>query len=133
MAKLDHQMYHGHTAKSRNFGDALGHALRGILAAFLLEANVRRQLVVFIIAVALAVWLNIPIFQLAIVLVASAAVLTMELVNSSMEALADAVHPEYDERIQKSKDMAAGAVLVVCVAALLVGIAIFGPPLMALI
>ncbi|MAF81154.1 diacylglycerol kinase [bacterium] len=133
MAKVDRQIYHGQTTKSRHFGDALKHALHGILTAFFLEANVRRQVLVFIVAVVLAVWLNIPMFQLAIVLVASAAVMTMELLNSSLEALADAVHPEYDQRIQKSKDMAAGAVLLVSLAALFVGIAIFGPPLLALL
>ena len=39
------------------------------------------------------------------------AVLAAEAVNSSIEALADLVSPEYNEAIKRTKDLAAGAVI----------------------
>jgi len=128
-----HQMKYRHGRKGSHFGDALGHATRGIVTAFMTEVNVRRQIFLFCVALVLAVVLDISLVQLAVLLVTSAAVLTMELINSSLEALADVVHPDFDERIQKSKDMAAGAVLIVSLVALLIGIDIFVPPLLALL
>lgn len=45
------------------------------------------------------------------------AVLAAEAVNSSIEALADLVSPEYNEAIKRTKDLAAGAVLLMAIAA----------------
>jgi len=49
-------------------------------------------------------------------------VLAAELLNSSIEALADHLHPEQHSAIGKVKDMAAGMVLIMSVAAVIVGI-----------
>lgn len=91
------------------------------------EANLRRQVVAFTAVLLAAWWLNVTSGQWLFVLLISVAVLSMELVNSSIEALADAVHPQEDERIERAKDMAAGAVLVVSLASLVVALAVFGP------
>ena len=56
-------------------------------------------------------------------------VLAAEAVNSSIEALADLVSPEYNEAIKRTKDLAAGAVLLVAIAAAVVGCIIFIPKL----
>ena len=55
------------------------------------------------------------------------AVLAAEAVNSSIEALADLVSPEYNEAIKRTKDLAAGAVLLMAIAAAIVGFVIFIP------
>ena len=52
------------------------------------------------------------------------AVLAAEAVNSSIEALADLV---YNEAIKRTKDLAAGAVLLMAIAAAIVGFVIFIP------
>ena len=57
------------------------------------------------------------------------AVLSAEAVNSSIESLADLVSPEYNEAIKKTKDLAAGAVLIMAIAAAIVGLIIFIPKL----
>lgn len=56
-------------------------------------------------------------------------VLSAEAVNSSIEALADLVSPEYNEAIKRTKDLAAGAVLILAIAAAIVGCIIFLPKL----
>lgn len=61
------------------------------------------------------------------VIFAIGSVLAAEAVNSSIEALADLVSPQYNEAIKKTKDMAAGAVLIMAIAAAAVGLIIFVP------
>lgn len=56
-------------------------------------------------------------------------VLAAEAVNSSIEALADLVSPGYNEAIKRTKDLAAGAVLILAIAAAIVGLIIFTPKL----
>lgn len=55
------------------------------------------------------------------------AVLAAEAVNSAIEALADLVSPDYNEAIKRTKDLAAGAVLITAIAAAIVGLIIFYP------
>lgn len=57
------------------------------------------------------------------------AVLAAEAINSAIEALADLVSPEYNAAIKKTKDLAAGAVLITAIAAAIVGFIIFLPKL----
>lgn len=66
------------------------------------------------------------------VVIVIGAVLTAEAVNSSIEALADLVSPEYNEAIKRTKDLAAGAVLLMAIAAAIVGLIIFIPKIMDL-
>ena len=63
------------------------------------------------------------------VVIVIGAVLSAEAVNSSIESLADSVSPEYNETIKKTKDLAAGAVLIMAIAAAIVGSIIFFPKL----
>ena len=60
------------------------------------------------------------------------AVLAAEAVNSSIEALADLVSPEYNEAIKRTKDLAAGAVLILAVMSVIVGLLIFVPKILSL-
>ena len=55
--------------------------------------------------------------------------LAAEAVNSAIEALADVISPDYNEAIGRAKDMAAGAVLMLAVAAATIGLIIFIPKL----
>lgn len=56
-------------------------------------------------------------------------VFAAEAVNSSIEALADRVSEEYDEAIKRTKDLAAGAVLILAMASATIGLLIFIPKL----
>lgn len=67
------------------------------------------------------------------VVIVIGAVLAAEAVNSAIEALADLVSPEYNEAIKRTKDLAAGAVLLMAIAAAVVGGIIFLPRVMGLL
>ena len=56
-----------------------------------------------------------------------AAVISLEAVNTALEALCDVVSPEHHPAVEIAKDVAAGAVLVAAIAALVIAALIFGP------
>ena len=60
-----------------------------------------------------------------ILLLTCGAVLTLEVVNTAIEKLADKVSPEKDPLIRAAKDCAAGAVLIASVIAVIIGVFLF--------
>lgn len=77
-------------------------------------------------------WLGLSKTEWIAVVFAIAMVLAAEAVNSSIEALADLVSPGYNEAIKRTKDLAAGAVLILATGAAIVGLIIFVPKILAL-
>lgn len=76
-------------------------------------------------------WLGLSSTEWIAVVFAIAMVLAAEAVNSSIEALADLVSPDYNESIKRTKDLAAGAVLILAIGAAIVGLIIFVPKIIA--
>jgi diacylglycerol kinase (ATP) len=70
---------------------------------------------------------------LAPILLACALVLSVELLNTALEAAVDLVSPEWHPLARAAKDAAAGAVLAASLGALLTGLAVLGPPLLRLL
>ena len=80
------------------------------------------------VCVTIAGWLiGLSSIEWIAIVFAIAMVLAAEAVNSSIEALADLVSPDYNEAIKRTKDLAAGAVLILAIAAAIVGLLIFIP------
>lgn len=48
------------------------------------------------------------------------------MMNSAIEGIVDLISPEYNEKAGRIKDMAAGAVLIVSIISLIIGILILG-------
>lgn len=82
-----------------------------------------------IAVVIVAAWLRLGPSQWALLILCIGSVIGSELMNSAIEELVRAVHPQHDVRIGRSLDMAAAAVLVVSVVAVVVGLIVIGPPL----
>ena len=118
---------------SSSLVDAFRYALRGLVWAVVSERSVRLELLVLAVVIALGLALQLSASGWALVAAAAVAVLVTELINSSIEALADAVHPQHHDGIARAKDIAAGAVLLVSLAAVVVGLAVLGPPLLNLV
>lgn len=85
------------------------------------------------VAVGIAGWFfGLSRMEWVAVAIVIGAVLAAEAVNSAIEALADFVSPDYHEAIKQTKDLAAGAVLLMAMAAAVVGLLIFVPKILAL-
>jgi diacylglycerol kinase (ATP) len=69
---------------------------------------------------------SVPYFYLkltstdaALILMASAAVLSAEIFNTAIEKICDIIQPDFDERIGFIKDIAAGAVVLIAIASVI--------------
>ncbi|WP_276665077.1 diacylglycerol kinase family protein [Sharpea azabuensis] len=58
-------------------------------------------------------------------------VISLELVNTAIEAVVDLASPDYHELAKLAKDAAAGAVLVSAIVAAIIGLSIFIPHLIS--
>lgn len=110
------------------FARSCGFAARGVAYGWRTQAHLRFEVLAAVVAIAAALALGRGV---AAVVLASALVLVAELVNTAVEAVVDLIAPGPDARAAAAKDVAAGAVLVAAVAAVAVGLAVFGPPLWA--
>ena len=110
---------------------SFGHAFRGIGTALGSEVHLRFHAAATAAALGLGWYLGLGRLEWALVALAIGAVWSAELLNTAVEALTDLVSPEYHALAGKAKDVAAGAVLVVALAALVVGLLVFGPLLWA--
>ncbi|GHT22368.1 hypothetical protein AGMMS4957_12480 [Bacteroidia bacterium] len=66
-----------------------------------------------------------------IIVVVSGLVFAAEAINTSIEILADVVSPERHPQIKLVKDIAAGAVFLLAIAAAIVGLIVFLPKIIA--
>jgi diacylglycerol kinase (ATP) len=107
--------------KNRGFGERLGFALAGWRAGWLREASFRTQVALAGGALAALMILRPAPIWWAIVAVSVGLILALELINSALEAVIDLLHPAIHPEIKAAKDMLAGAVLAISVAALVVG------------
>lgn len=123
-------MNNGQWRKSKSFRESLGHAWRGVAAVFKNEKNIQIQLIVFVFVFVLALFLRLPALQMAVIIVISALVLSLEMINTSLEVLADVIRLEFDKDVRKLKDVAAAAVMVASIAAVVVGLLLLVKPLM---
>ena len=109
------------------FFKSFSYALKGIITLFKQEPNARVHLLAAMVALVLGVVLEAAWFEWMIMILVTGGVLATELINTSIEGLADLYSRDYDSRIEKIKDLSAGAVLVAAITALIVAIIIFLP------
>tara|TARA_R110002096_G_scaffold319334_1_gene513542 strand:- start:224 stop:616 length:393 start_codon:yes stop_codon:yes gene_type:complete len=113
----------GHFQLKRCFADAF----RGIVVVLRTEWNFRIHLLMCFVAVLLGFIFKISLGEWMAVALCSALVIVAEVLNTAIEYLADAVHPEADEGVGRAKDAAAGGVMIAAVAAGVVGAIVFLP------
>lgn len=107
---------------------AFRYAFAGIKYA-LGQPNFRIQLALGILALILAALFRLPLTDWLALILVSLAVLTLEMLNTVIEAVVDLVSPEYHPLAKTAKDVAAGAVLLGAIASVIVGAFIFVPQL----
>ncbi len=105
-------------------------AIRGLLAMLADQPNAWIHAAATLAVVGLGLFLALGALEWAVLVLAIAAVWTAEALNTALEALADATHPEIHPLIARAKDVAAGAVLVSALGAIAVGLLVLGPPLL---
>lgn len=101
------------------------HAFQGIFLMARTERNFQIELVAFFINLFLIFYFKLSATDTALVLMASAAVLSAEIFNTAIERLCDIIQPDFDKRIGFIKDISAGAVLVMTIGSVVIGIIVY--------
>ncbi|QTM99862.1 diacylglycerol kinase [Sediminibacillus dalangtanensis] len=91
------------------------------------ERNLRIQVGVAAAALVLGAFFRITAIEWLILVIVIGMVIAMEMINTAVERLLDYVAPEFHPKAGAIKDIAAGSVLAVAVAAAVVGTIIFLP------
>lgn len=111
--------------KTYNTYKAFVNAFAGVNYFLRHERNGRYQIIIGVFAVILSILLHIKEHEWMIVLLCIGTVLSAEMMNSALEKLCDYVQPSFNLQIKVIKDMAAGAVLLICIASVITGALIF--------
>lgn len=102
-------------------------ALEGWGQFFPTEKNGQIQTVIALLVVIAGIFFQLTLVEWALIIICIGAVLALEMVNSALEIFCNRVHPDWHSDIKKVKDIAAGAVLWISVASVVVGCLIFIP------
>jgi len=113
----------------RRLAAATSYSLQGLAAAWRHEASFRLEVVLGLLLVPLAFWLAPTVAQALLLVGAIVFVWLVELVNSAIETLADAVSAERHPLIGRAKDIGSAAVLLSLVLAAGVWLAVLWPGL----
>jgi diacylglycerol kinase len=111
--------------------DSFACAFRGIAALLKSEVHARIHLAATVAVLALGWWSDINAGEWMAVVLSIGLVWTAEALNTAIEYVADLAHPDEHPEVKKLKDLAAAAVLFASIAALVVGLIVFGPHLCA--
>lgn len=90
---------------------ALSYSLSGLRSAFRQEAAFRQELLLALVLAPCAFWVGKSPLQILLLLASLMAVLVVELLNSALETLADAVSLEHHPLLGRAKDIGSAAVM----------------------
>lgn len=111
----------------KRFLSSFKNSISGLKYAYFNEQSMFIHLIITIFVILLGIILKISLMEWIIVISLLAIIAIIELVNTAIEAVCDAVTLEHNELIKISKDTASSAVFVACIISIIVGIAIFVP------
>ncbi len=105
------------------------YAIEGIGYVFRTQRNAQIHLLIIIVVLLLAAWLEIPLVDLALIILTIGLVLGAEFLNTALEAAVDLASPGQHPMAKIAKDVGAGAVLLLAILAVIIGLILLGPPL----
>ena len=105
----------------------MGFALRGALLLIRTEASIKVQVGIAIIVTVAGFYYNLSATEWILQIFAIGLVMGIEGMNTAVEKIADYIQPEFDEKIGFIKDISAGAVMLVSIAASIIGVIIYFP------
>ena len=118
--------------KKNNSLQAVMHALNGWKQSLRSEKNIRIQLVAMLLVVSGGLYWHISFTEWYVVILTITAVLGAEMMNTAIEKLCNVVSPDFHPGIKIVKDIAAGAVMLICTGGLITGSLIFIPKIFQL-
>lgn len=107
-------------------------AFDGFLYALQTQRNLRIQLIVAIVVITLSTFLPMNTIEWALLFLLIALVIVAEILNTAIEKTIDLIVTEYNPLAKTVKDLSAAAVLFIALTAVVVGLFIYLPKLLAI-
>lgn len=105
----------------------MGFAIRGALLLIRTEASIKIQVVLALLVTIAGFYFEISSTEWILQILAISLVMGIEGANTAIEKLCDFIHPDFDRKIGFIKDVSAGAVMLVSIGAVIVGLIIYLP------
>lgn len=109
------------------------YAFNGLKIAISQEPNLRIHLVIATLAIVLSFILKLTVYEWLLLTFTIFYVLTLELLNTVLEAIVDLVSPEVKPYAKLAKDVSAACVLLAACMSVIVGVALFLPKIIRLL
>ena len=120
-------MIEGNRFNITNRTKAFAYAIAGLIYVFKTAHAIWIQTAIAACAVFVGIYLKISASDWRWIALAIALVWLTEIMNTAVESVCDALHPEHHPMIGKAKDAAAGAVLMAGIGAVVIGVLTFWP------
>ena len=95
----------------KRFINAIVFSFAGFKATWKHEEAFRQEVLAFIVAVPLAIWLAENNMEVVLLIASVVLVMVVELLNSAIEAIVDRIGVEYHELAGRAKDIGSAAVM----------------------
>ncbi len=110
-----------------NILNTFTYALNGIAKAFATQRNMQIHLVALILVICAGFYFDISSYEWIAIVLCSGLVFCAEIMNTAIEEIVNFISPEKHPKAGLIKDLAAGAVLIMAIAAVVVAAIIFVP------
>lgn len=117
----------------RKVGRSFRFAGQGIVDLFRYENNAKVHLLIAGFVIAGGLWLKLSRVEWAIILTQIGLVWAAEAINTALEKLCDFVSPGLHPQIKAIKDLSSGAVLILAITAVVVGVLVLSGKVVSLI
>ncbi|MBI2009641.1 MAG: diacylglycerol kinase family protein [Candidatus Chisholmbacteria bacterium] len=113
-------------------GITFKHALEGIKYAFSTQPNFRVHGIIALAVILAGLFFGLSPVEWLIIIFTFSLVFTTEMINTALESMTDLIEEKNHQSAKIAKDVSAGMVLISALAAVVVGLVIFIPKLLAL-
>jgi len=108
-------------------------AFNGIKISFESGRNIIIHYIIAMIVILVGIFLKISLKEWITCIILFGLVISMEMINTALETIVNLVTPQINPMAKKAKDLSAGAVLVIAIAAAAAGLIIFIPKILHLL
>ena len=119
--------------KTKKLINSFKYAIEGIISSFKTEQNMKIHIFIMILVIILGIVLKLSALEWIILTIVITLVISAELFNTTIETVVDMITKEKNEKAKLAKDVAAGAVLVLAIASVIIGLIIFIPKILEFI
>ena len=119
--------------KTKKLINSFKYAFTGIITSFKTERNMKIHVFIMLLVIIVGIVLKVSSLEWMILVILFALVISAELFNTAIETVVDMITKEKNEKAKIAKDVAAGAVLILAIGSIIVGLIIFIPKILEFI